>query len=200
LQPGNFYYLATATDGDSHRNYVFLLFDHLYAALSFEIRVHGEYAALRTIKLKDLSMQAFTDGGTAAKKMKATITLRANTTGTSPIESIVFTKLDSEAAASSFFSDARGQELGTDSRTFDAYYMPEDVTELMLTSTYDVYDKKNNLIRRNCTATNSLNIHEWFSEQTIKRGYKNTITLTIQPTYLYVLSDPDLDNPTVTIN
>jgi hypothetical protein len=26
------------------------------------------------------------------------------------------------------------------------------------------------------------------------------LTLTVNPTYLYVLSEPDLDNPTITIN
>jgi hypothetical protein len=27
-----------------------------------------------------------------------------------------------------------------------------------------------------------------------------TLLLTVNPTYLYVLSDPDLDNPTITVN
>jgi hypothetical protein len=39
-----------------------------------------------------------------------------------------------------------------------------------------------------------------FTEQTTtQRGKRYTVNLTIQPTYLYVLSDPDLDSPTVTV-
>jgi len=60
---------------------------------------------------------------------------------------------------------------------------------------YDVYDKENNLIRENQSARNTLSL----SDLTLEQGKKYTITITVAPTYLYVLSDPDLDNPTFTL-
>ena len=33
----------------------------------------------------------------------------------------------------------------------------------------------------------------------IERGKQVIISLVVEPTYLYVLSDPDLDDPTITI-
>jgi hypothetical protein len=62
-------------------------------------------------------------------------------------------------------------------------------------------DRKGNLIRLNDEAINTIDIHELFTGQTkALRGRRYTINLTINPTYLYMLSDPDLDNPTVIID
>jgi len=78
--------------------------------------------------------------------------------------------------------------------------MPFGVTKIKLISTYDVYDKKGNLIRENCTATNTIDIANLFSGQTeTLRGRRYTINLTINPTYLYMLSEPDLNDPTVVV-
>ena len=62
--------------------------------------------------------------------------------------------------------------------------------------TYDVYDKEGNKTRANCVAENKLPADQ------IVAGLnkRTTLTLMVNPTYLYVLSDPDLDNPTVVIN
>jgi hypothetical protein len=63
-------------------------------------------------------------------------------------------------------------------------------------TTYNVYDRKGNLIRKDCKAKNVLNL----PTGGLTRGQKYTFNLTVNPTYLYVLSDPDLDNPTITVN
>jgi hypothetical protein len=75
------------------------------------------------------------------------------------------------------------------------YFLPAYASTLSIVSTYDVYDKKGNKIREDCKATNSLAS----MLNGIQRGKKRPIKLTVNPTYLYVLSDPDLDNPTITI-
>ena len=198
LQRGGFEYEATAS-GSGDANYVYLLFDHLYSAMRFRIRVQDDYAALRTIKLKDLSLEAYQGSTKTTKKMNAVITLNA-TDGTDPISSIEFTPHGTEEAASSFFSNASGQTLTTEYSTFQAHFMPDDVTKLELTSTYDVYDRKGNLIRENCKATNTLDITKIFDRQTEAiRDTRYTISMTITPTYLYVLSDPDLDDLTMVV-
>jgi hypothetical protein len=49
-------------------------------------------------------------------------------------------------------------------------------------------------------AENKLNIMHLFSPARIaSRGMKYSIKLIVNPTYLYVLSEPDLDNPTIRV-
>ena len=67
----------------------------------------------------------------------------------------------------------------------------------ILRSTYDVYDKKGNLVRQGCVAENRIEPAEIFGSSQLRRGWKYTIQLKLKPTYLYVMSDPDLDNPTI---
>ena len=94
-----------------------------------------------------------------------------------------------------------GIALTTDYQPFQSHFMPAGVTKLNIISTYDVYDRKGNLIRLNDEAINTIDIHELFTGQDeALRGRRYTINLTINPTYLYMLSDPDLDNPTVIID
>ena len=215
LAKGDFEYVARTTTGEgSGGNLIYLLFDHLYSAMRFKIRVWKDYNALRTIKLKDLSMQAFTKEGLldvpTTKKMNAEITLNKTVNGSDPISSpITFTSVVGEESGSgSFFESEDGEELTTEYKTFTAHFVPQGVTKLVLTSKYDVYDKnpspghpEGNLIRQGCEAVNTIELKELFpSEEEARRGRRYTINLTIRPTYLYMLSEPDLDNPGVTIN
>ena len=201
LKRGDFRYEARTTGtGGTGGNYVYLLFDHLYAAMRFNIRVHRDYNALRTIKLKELSLQAFTGDTPTKKKMKAVITIEANASGDNPLTNIVFTPSGTETGTGTFYTNEDGEELNTDYKTFQGSFMPDAVTKVNLTTTYDVYDLNNNLIRKDCKATNTLDITKLFLGQTsAKRGHRYTINLTVQPTYLYMLSEPDLDNPTVKV-
>ena len=200
---GQFNYEAQATSGnDKGNNYVFLLFDHLFSALRIQMRVQGDYAELRTIKLKGLHLQASTDDGLTKKKTQITVTLNKTTDGGNPISSVEFTPdPNSGDCDGAMVESTEGILLTTTYQPFQSHFMPAGVTKLTLTSTYDVYDRKGNLIRLNCEAKNTIDISQKFSGQTeALRGRRYTINLTIEPTYLYVLSDPDLDNPTVVVN
>lgn len=206
LRMGDFAYHTNPTkggeEGDAESNFVFLLFDHLYAALSVNIRVYGEYANLRTIKLKSLQLSTMEDEDVSLDKTNITVSLEANDGSTSPIKSITYEPTGAPLSESvEFWSSASGEPLTTDYQPFTGHFMPENVTTLILTSVYDVYDTKGNLIRENCKATNTLVLKNLFSGQTkTLRGSKYTVNMTIQPTYLYMLSEPDLDNPTMVIN
>jgi hypothetical protein len=210
LTRGQFAYEAETTGSNSTgSNNVYLLFDHMYAAMRFKIKVYGEYNDLRTIKLKSLSLQAFKTGESGdeptAKKMDAVITLTANNTGADPITSIDFTPNGTDTGPGTFYTNEAGEELNTVAKTFQGNFMPEGVSKVKLISTYDVYDKNKstehpdgNLIRKDCSATNMLDLTQLFTGKA-QRGYRYTINMTIQPTYLYMLSEPDLDNPTVEV-
>ena len=200
LRMGDFSF--TAKQGTDSKDYVFLLFDHLYAALRVRMRVHDDYAALRTIKLKSLQLNTQAGETKTTKKTTITIKLKANDGSSSPIETLSFTPTGEEIDGGlEFWSDDAGHELTTDLQPFIGHFMPSGITKLILTSTYDVYDTKGNLIRQGCKATNTMVLQDLLTGQTVtERGKRYTIDMTIQPTYLYMLSEPDLDNPTVTIN
>jgi hypothetical protein len=166
-------------------NFVNLLMDHLYSQLVLKFTVDADYSKLRRIKLKELTL-------TAAETVTAEVNIRSN----SGIGSPTYTP-GSSTIAWLIFSDEGGVELGASPSVTDltARYCAPSIfsTETTLVSTYDVYDRQGNLIREGCTATNK------FSIGGMEHGVKKTLTLTVVPTYLYVLGDPDLDNPTIEV-
>ena len=79
--------------------------------------------------------------------------------------------------------------------------MPKDITTFAVTSVYDVYDKEDNLLHKDCKATNTIRLSKiipYFPG--VQRGWKYGINMTVGPTYLNVLSDDDLDNPPMVVN
>ena len=219
LTLGQFEYEAQPTGEASSNNYVYLLFDHLYAALRINMKVDATYAALRTIKVKEIKLRTATDGGDTKKKTNVVITLNANNTGTSPIASIVYAQTGTDTKSNPIFTseNAEGVTLTTSLQEIcQGYFMATgitstgtvsgNITRLYVTSTYDVYDNnpspghpEGNLIRQDCEAENVINIKKFDKQDIFKRGSRYTVDMTIQPTYLYMLSEPDLDNPTVVV-
>ena len=162
--------------------------DHLYAAAQFRLKIDAEYAALRTIKLKTMTLS--TDKGS----VNAVISLTHNTTGVSPVSSVAYTASGSSDAVV-VFDDDQGIALDvTTPLAINACFAPTLSANLTMITTYDVYDSKGNLIRQNCTATNKLPNLE------ASRGQRVQVNMLVNPTYLNVLSDPDLVNPTITID
>ena len=209
LRRGDFAYAAQATGNNSNsnnsansNNYVFLLFDHLYSSFRVRMKVAPEYNSLRTIKLKELRLKTSAGNTPTKKRLDATVTLHATAdASTNPITSVTFTPVGDDEGDGTMFSTSEPLALTTEYSAYVGYFMPTGVDKLELTSIYDVYDKKGYLTRENCKATNSIDITKIFDRQTeALRGYRYSINMVIQPTYLYVLSDPDLDNPTVMID
>ena len=168
---------------------IYILMDHLYAAAQFRLKIDADYASLRTIKLKTMTLS------TNKGSVDATVMLTHNDTGASPISSVTY---DASGSSDSIviFNNDEGTALPTTTAiplSVNAYFAPELSSNLTLVSTYDVYDSKGNLIRQNCTAKNQL------PDLGAVRGQRVQVNMTVSPTYLYVLSDPDLDNPTIKI-
>lgn len=209
LVRGDFSYYADAipTSTTGTGNYVYLLLDHIYAALNISMRVDSIYNTLRTIKLKKLELSVETDDAVVKEKTDVTVTLEKTTDGSNPITSLVFTPRGEKVANDSVFKSAEGLELTNDYSDYLSYFMPQGVSKLILTSTYDVYDKnvtpehpEGNLVRQDAKATNTMVLKNLFAGQDMALpGRRYNINLTIHPTYLYVMSDPDLDNPTITV-
>lgn len=175
--------------GKSDNNYVNLLMDHVYASICFKVQIDETYAALRGIKLRGMTLQ------TTKATASAAVTLLGNTTEADPIQGVTYASLAGESREAQFFDNDAGVALTADEAlqaTCCFVPLADVMNNLTLVTAYDVYDRKGNKISER-TATNKLpNI-------SVARGERMTMTLTVSPTYLYVLSDPDLDNPTINI-
>ena len=184
-------------------NYLYFLFDHLCSALIINMRVNADYDALRHIKLKNIHVQTATDDGPTKKTANVVVTLKANDTGATPIQSISYSPTGDATSGNNIFTSAEGQLLTTDfeDASFLTHFIPKDVTTLIVTCTYDIYDTNGdgNLIRKDCTATNTIPMKLIDRFETAERGKKYTLNMTINPTYLYMMSDPDLDDPKVKV-
>ena len=184
LLQGKFDYAGKTTN-----NYLCLLFDHLFAAVNLHFTVDPEYAALRSIKLKKMELT------TTKSAVNATITLTPNTTGADPVTSISYSTTEG-ASTATFFENAAGIELKEDNAVtignYFACFAPDLDNDLTLVCTYDVYDRYGNKIAERTTPNKLRNLNT-------VRGQRVTLNLNIAPTYLGVLSEPDLDNPTIKI-
>ena len=181
LLQGQFYY-----KGKENENYIRLLMDHLFASVKFNFTVDTDYSKLRTIKLKSLKLS------TTTAPVTATITLTLNTTDAYPA-SVAYTT-SAGASTATFFESEDGEAIPTTNTDFICCFAPSASNTMTLVTTYDVYDSKGNLIRKDCEAKNKL------PDLEAQRGWQVTLNLKVSPTYLYQLSEPDLDNPTITIN
>ena len=199
IVPGAFSY--TCRDIDTG-NYIFLLFDHLYSAISFWFKVDAEYDALRTIKVKSMSVKS-----NKASKATATVTIAQNSTGDNPISSVVWTPTAGDCEEPIFTYEPldpddeadTGQTLSTTSAWVADCMISDCVNSgggsyLTLHTVYDVYDKKGHLLRADQHSDNSLP-----SLLNVTFNKRTKLNLTVNPTYLYVLGHWDLDSPTFTV-
>ena len=195
-----------AYETQSGKNHVFLLFDHLYSALNFKIKVDATYYGLRRIKLKQMALIPYNNGTVYRSKTNVTVTLASNTSGDSPITTVTYTPVsggsgDPQPLPLFQSQDEIGIELQKNYTNIRGCFAPQGITDFTLKSTYDVYDCKGNLIRKDCQADNKIDLASVFTDgiSKMERGTMYNINMTVNPTFLYMLSDPDLDNPTITI-
>ena len=194
LTAGNFSYVGRA----SGSNFVCLMLDHLYSCVRFNFKVDDTYSNLRTIKLKEVKLKTvnlFTYPLTVTMKAGDAYTVTwGNGTSSTPDFMTLFAPENGSEVKLPSVSDTDVEHAVK----VDGYFAPfaDVANNLVLKCTYDVYDKEGNLIRTGCEAENKLPANRIVAGP----NQRTTLTLTVNPTYLYVLSDPDLDNPTVVIN
>lgn len=203
-----------------NHNYIYLLFDHLYSALAFNFKIDPTYNELRTIKVRKLELIGYLNAQerNIPARYNVEVRLKGNTDGASPIKSVTFTA-DPTSGNLAFepIYEGEGVTLDPDDPTpFMGCFVPGQNTYFKLRTTYDVYDKNPqrddsgniilvdekpvyNLIREGCEAENKINLNSLFSTTGSLRGQMFQITINVVPTYLYVLSEPDLDNPTIRV-
>jgi hypothetical protein len=153
---------------------------------------------LRTIKLKQVLLK---NAQMAVVNARIPLTIGSlETPVRKPVGEITMEKVESTVVAeTTLFSSDAGQELETADGSeikVPGYFTlgNNDTSELVIESVYDVYDKdvydKDVLVRENCHAVNKIN----GLVGSLERGDKKIIKITVNPTYLYVLTDDDSGN------
>ncbi len=202
------------------QNYVSLLLDHLFAQINFTIKIDADYHELRSIKIKKLELLS-------NKTLTAlTIPLTAYTSDKSPIGDVTYTVSDLAANDSeptgvlydytvdTTPANSEGLELTVEGKTIPGFFAPDGAgtigDNMAIRCTYDVYaydvfdSKKCTRVRENCVSVNQLpTVKKKLADASLaplNRGERTAITLTVKPTYLYQLSDRELDNPTIIVN
>lgn len=221
IEIGKFEYLTQpeyVENDNTTGNYIYLLLDHLYACINMEYLVGTEYSRLRTIKLRKVEIQVT---GAGAKKQNLEVTIdrdkyltdlaKAVADGTNPQDVQPFTVRsvgadESDSNSAIIFDKSRANEgaeipvkgnAGNNVLSVPGYFTPSIGNTFTIVSTYDVFDKKGNEIRSMQTATNTVKLAG--DTHTHWRGKVHTLRLLVEPTYIYQLSEDDLNNPTIKI-
>ena len=192
---GNYGYLS----GLNSENYVNLLMDHLYSKLILKINVDANYNLLRDIKLKSVTLTCSygeTVNVTVKHRMgyglqENATAYSANSSGTNKVHEL-WTSTNAEGTLiPSDANEITPLSLGT--INCPPIVLDAAGTYMKISCTYDVYDKVGKKTRE-CSVENKL------KTTNVNHGMEYTVTLTVAPTYLYVLSDDDLNNPTIIVN
>lgn len=175
-----------ALDNSDNTNTVSLHLDHLMASVVFKVALGNSrnYSDLRSIKLKTLGLKT-------SKLTKTTVTCRQGQALTD--DDIVFTLDNTNKAECPLYTGEELLKVPTDTICVTGFFVPSLSNALELVAEYDVYDKKDNLVRSGCKAASKVPL------TALSRGQQYTFRLTVEPTYLYQLSDGDLDDPKIKI-
>ena len=205
--------LPTVTEGQygfrtgiKGKNYLNLLMAHLYTRVKVSFKIDPDYAELRSIHLKKVTLTSkYTDGESVTVNLRSGQGIGSLTfpSGSETEEHTVtlLNTSDAEKVLDKALADSENPTLTLD---LPAYCRPVagDTYNLTLTTTYDVYDTKGsklgektseNEIKTERTSVNKIQLNR----ADVGPGKEKVLVLTVMPTYLYVLSDNDADNPTI---
>ena len=185
---GSFIYHAP--ENTSNGYYVSLLADHLYASVEFRVTIANDYNVLRKVMLKKMTL---TNSASAKTLLDTEVTLTMNDQHTHPIATDPVNTLKIGGSVEfNLYNSNDGVELSpTEFQTFSGCFAEGLGEYLSIECEYDIYDRvsgANNKIETR-TVVNGLKS----LLQNLKRGRKKVINMKVDPTYLYQLSDGDVD-------
>ena len=183
-------------DPETEGNSIFLLADHLYAGLKFNMKLEEDYASLRGITVKNIKLIPEDGENEVVETIDAEVTI-ANNAGQNPVSVVFKNPISGKSPQPAVLYNGEGKPLSTTPEEFMACVCPatNTNTKFMLETTYDVYDRKGNKIREDQKVRNAISL-----QYNLEAGKQHVLNITVKPTFLYVLSDPDLDDPTFVIN
>ncbi len=174
--------------------------NHLLAKLNLRFYLPEPYADKRQIKVTQVTL-----GGAQGVANRYDITCSydargALTTTYAPMQG-------APATGNNYpYKDPDGLLLTTSKQLFGTYYFVPDAVNrsnlMTLTVTYNVYDKNGTLTREHQTATNAkIALHKVNNvAQATQVAHEYTANVKVVPSYLYVLSDGDMQNPYIVLN
>ena len=193
--------IGTVTTGEENGNptktMVFLAMDHLYSKATLSFCVDATYSQLRDIRVKNVVIS--TTNGTLTGTHVYTFSNNKfvyDTQGSITGNSIEISLFNGPTATVQPDENAEYVTLTTILKEFGHFcFLPKNPLQSMkLAVTYDVCDKKGNVVRANQTAIND-HIFDKISDNghQAERGTNYQINITVSPSYLYQLSDDDVE-------
>ena len=162
---------------------VYFPLHHNTVLVRFVLGVGREIDAIRTLRLTSLMIYRSTALGTDGKPEYDTA---------DESTAIAVAEIEDEGAD-------RTDALTVQGRKYIEFHVnpasQEQLEPVLIVATYDVYDKSGQLLRKDCTARNTLALG--FTPQAKGRYYD--IYATIKPDFLYVLSDDDKETADVVL-
>ncbi|MBR6630085.1 MAG: hypothetical protein IKL03_09060 [Bacteroidaceae bacterium] len=184
---------VTSDDISNGKKTISLQMDHLMAKITPYFYINSEYNKLRDIHIKNVTFSL-----DDSKTFQANVSY---TTSPYVTEWSIINKNQSQSV--NLYSAAPSDTKiflttsSTGAQSYgQCYIVPsqngQDITNLKMTVTYDVYDKQQQLVRQNETATNKVVVKVGGITKTqLEAGKNYKLNIQIIPTYLYVLSDND---------
>lgn len=174
----------------------FLAMDHLYSKATLSFRVDATYKSIRNIRIKDVDIvsAAGTLSGTHTYKFTDnSLTLaEQGSLGGDPITIDIFGS-DADLTTFQLDEDSTYYTLTTDYQEIGYFYfLPKnELQPIQLKVTYDVVDMKGNVTRTNVVTPND-NLFQSI-KTSARRGVDYKVLITVSPTYIYTLSDDDVE-------
>ena len=198
---GNFGYKGMANG----ENRIFVLLKHIYAGIHFRCSIDPAYHKLRCIRVTKLELIA----EEISAKVELTVKVVANDNGDDPVgpDAVTYTSYTAvgeptTTSTTLFPYEGSPEEFEVPETTPESFlgcFVPNLVSDFVLRTTYNVYDKKGNLIRKDIVIENKNNTTLIPKLKEIGAGEIVSVNMHVAPDYLYQLSGTDLDNPTISL-
>lgn len=179
-------YSINVESHEDTKNYVTFMMDRVMARVYLNFKVHEKYSKIRTIKIKEVTLKP-----AAGNYQSVNI---ACTMNDGSAIGYVMSKGAAVDNKVSFSITDDGLVLNdTSAKSAGVFYsVPGVQNSVVMTVTYDVYDKAGTLVRADQTVTNSS--IKLINTGTLERAKEYTLNVNIVPTYLYSLSDTDKES------
>lgn len=175
-------YSINVESAEDTKNYVTFMMDRVMAKVNLNFKVHEKYNAIRTIKIKKVTLQPTTTVDIACTLTDRDITYQRTSTQSATLSPLVYNH-----------SGFKVEIDANDATPFATFYsVPRVEGTIKMIVVYDVYDKSGTLIRENQEVSNaSIKLIE---TGTLARAKEYKLNVNIVPTYLYSLSDTDKES------
>lgn len=174
--------------------------NHLLAKLNLRFYLPEPYADKRQIKVTQVTLSG---GQGVADRYDITCSYDVNGALTT-----TYTAMQGASTSGNTYpyKNVDGLPLKTGKQLFGTYYFVPDAVNssnlMTLTVTYNVYDQNGKPTREHQTATNAkIALHKVNNvAQATQVAHEYTANVKVVPSYLYVLSDGDMQNPYIVLN